>query len=46
MGVISAKRDKLGRSMFEANEDSVLDLFPLRYLLGIQEDMPSWQLDK
>lgn len=44
--VISAKREILGRRMFEANEDSVLDLFLLRCLLGIQMDMPSWPLDK
>lgn len=46
MGVISAKREILGRSMFEGNEDSVLDLFHLRCLLGIQVDVPRWQLDK
>ena len=46
MGVISVKREVLGRSMFEGNEDSVLDLFPLRCSLSIQVDVPGWQLDK
>lgn len=40
------KRGRLGRSRFEAGEDSVLDLWHLRCLLGIQVEMPGWQLNK
>lgn len=40
------KRRRLGRSRFETNEDSILDLFYLKCLLAIQVEMPRWQVGK